>query len=114
MKNKVKIFHVRDEKRAMTVAAEVNDRENEVTMGFAFCNDKDNFNKKIGRTKAIGRMNSQAGIITKFTGHSADDIARVFNEMDTCTMLYAIKPQRWRHGRLSNIEQAGLTFVEKP
>jgi hypothetical protein len=121
MKNRLKIFHVRDDKRAMTVAAEVQPSEHvggaTVKLGFAFCNDKDNFTRRIGAAKAVGRMRSSTHSITRlFTGHSADAIADAFNKCSTDIVTAQVdmpKPHKWRHGRLANIEQAGLTFVEQ-
>ena len=118
MKNRIKVFHVRDDSRAMTVASEVNEQENEVKLGFAFCNDKDNFSKKIGRVKAVGRMKSNDdSITTHFHGHSADSIVNVFNQdarvLFTDAGFNIPKPHKWRDGVLANIQQTGLTFAEE-
>jgi hypothetical protein len=110
MKNRVKIFHIRDKKRAMTVATEVCPEGKNLTMGIAFCNDTDNFSKKEGRNRAMGRMRSKnESLHCSFSGHSADDFAKYFNDPRN----FITKPQKWKHGKLVNIEQAGLTFVEK-
>jgi len=118
MKNRIKIFHVRDDERQMTVASEVSENEKNVKLGFAFCNSKDNFDKKVGRIKAMGRMKSVNECITSpFNGHSAESIVNVFNE--DCEEMWSDvgyeipKPHKWRHGKLANIEQTGLTFVSE-
>jgi hypothetical protein len=111
MKNRLKIFHVRDEfcpERQMTVATEVCPDGEKLTMGISFCNPKDNFSKKVGRTKAIGRLRSYSGYHCKFTGHSADDFAKYFNDERN----FITKPQKWKHGKLVNVPFRGLTFTK--
>ncbi len=107
VKNRVKVFHVKDNKRAMTIATEVSLDGEYLKFGFAFCSKKDQFNKKLGRSIAMGRMNTSPRQVA-FSGHSANDIINIFN--DSCVVN---KPSLWRKGKLLNIEHFGLSFVEK-
>lgn len=108
IKNKTKVFHVRHpkEKAVMTVAARVNEDEDVVRFGFAFCSPKDNFSKKVGRTKALGRVDSAGATWTDFNGHSADALCRIWNNG-----FFSNKPQIWKHTQLVSIEQTGLAVV---
>lgn len=42
----------------LTVAWEVNEQNKSIRYAFAICSDRDNFNKKVGRTIAGGRLKS--------------------------------------------------------
>jgi len=106
VKNRIKIFHIKDDKRAMTIATEVSMDGEYLKMGFAFCSKKDQFNKKLGRSIAMGRMHNSSMQIP-FSGHSANDIINVFNDS------VIKKPSLWKKGKLLNIEHFGLSFIEK-
>ena len=111
--NPVRVFHVRDagkdpnRKKVMTIATEVLP-DNSLMVGFAFCSKRDMFNKKIGAIKAIGRMRSaNLGYITRFSGHSADDVTTLWNDLGDRE-----KPSLLRNKTLVNIPQTGLTLVK--
>jgi len=109
MKNRVKIFHVRDDKRDMTIVTEVSEDLKKVTLGFAFCSDKDNFSKKKGREVGEWRIIHEPVLVDDFSGHSADSIMRLFNHPSNIIR----KPKKWQHGQLLNLRDLGLTFVEE-
>lgn len=112
MTNRVKIFHIRDEQRAMTVATEVHFEGKKLTMGITFYNDsdpKETFSKREGRNRAIGRMKSKnESLHCPFTGHSAEDFAAYFNDPRN----FITKPQKWKHGKIVNVPVTGLTFTK--
>lgn len=58
----IKFFHVRNKeqigKGGITYALELDDKYTVLRMAKAVCNPKDNFNKRVGRVMAQGRLNS--------------------------------------------------------
>ncbi len=58
---KTQIAHKHDHTRktaSITVAFEVDEFQNVFAYAISRCNPKDNFSRMVGRTKAIGRLNS--------------------------------------------------------
>lgn len=84
---KVKFHYIKSENMSapnpyiITVCSVLDTKTNKVSYSMAFCNtEKDQFNKKIGRTIAQGRFNSPSfGVIKEFTGSSYKDFAKVWN-----------------------------------
>jgi len=74
-------------KSVVTVATLVSN--NKVNLGFAFCSPKDTFVKAIGRSIALGRLQSKKGMIRpeSFTGKSFNAIVKAWD--------YTKKPQIW-------------------
>ncbi len=118
MKNRCKIFYVGDKsgtdgRGVLTIATEINEDGKTFRVGFAFCSSKDRFSRKIGRQKALARlnknkMNTLAGEVMNgwmFEDRTIDTAIRVFDVI--------VKPSEWKNRRLVNIPEAGLTFVEK-
>ena len=69
---KVKLKHIRNVQNGqisnmggITVAAIVDDNLVVSKFATAKCHTKDNFNKAIGRTKAVGRLNSNTQSVTQ-------------------------------------------------
>ncbi len=46
-------------KGGVTIAAEIDDQDNVIAYAVAKCGPHDNFNRRTGRVKATGRLNSQ-------------------------------------------------------
>jgi len=125
MKDTLKFYHIRrDGKKGkaghsgiLTVATKIEDGN--VKIGLAFCSPHDNFEKAKGRMIAIGQMDSRP-LFTKFTGNSANDLVRLWTSQELWDMM-RIKdgksvsrvPQIWQGSRLTNIEQTGLTVLNK-
>jgi hypothetical protein len=126
MKNTLKFYHVRRESKkigkaghcgVMTVATQV--KGENVDLGFAFCSPNDNFEKALGRKIATGQLLKKP-VTTQFTGNSANDIVFMWNQ-PIMHELYRWKngkqipyvPQIWRHSKMANIEQTGLTVLNK-
>lgn len=115
MKNREKVFHVQRNGLnwnggVMTVVTKVSTDDKSVDVGFAFCSPKDRFCKRTGRDLARKRMETNP-LRTRFTGHSADDIVRLFNKNKFATEL---KPQIWKHGSLASVPECNLTFLNGP
>jgi hypothetical protein len=52
-------------------------------------------------------IHPRSKIVTTFSGHSADDITKLWNEG------LIEKPTLWQNRTLINIEQNGLSFAQK-
>lgn len=100
MRNPIKFFYVRKEKGngkvgVATVATMVvpDGKTSVVFIGTSFCSPKDQFSKKVGRAMALERMSKpETAIVTHFSGHSSDSIARVWSAID--------KPEFWKNTQL--------------
>jgi hypothetical protein len=95
MKSPIKVFHIKDEDKAVvTVATMVVPSTGRtgkpiVHIGFAFCNTKkDSFCRKQGRMLALDRMaNTQSSYKTRWSGHSSTDVAMVWPNVMKPTFL---------------------------
>ena len=91
----------------LTAATEVQP-DGTLKIGFAYCLLEECFIRETGRNTAIERMNSSTeSYITEFTGHSANDVTRVFNH----EIPKEPRPHHWRHRRLANVVAVGLTYL---
>lgn len=128
MKNPLRIYHVRnpeDVRAVMTIAAKVvpeNSRP-KLIVGVAFCNaTADRHEKKKGRIRAMGRMNSRHAERIPFTGNSAQDVANLFNTRkkkwfhagmyrgkDKPDCLHV--PHIWRHKTLAKPDGCGIRVL---
>lgn len=111
--NQVKFYHVRADTRigggVATFATRVREDHPEMLdIGVAFASPKDQFQRQKGCQIAFGRMvHPRSKIVTTFSGHSADDITKLWNE----GMIE--KPMLWQDRVMTNIEQCGLSFAQK-
>lgn len=104
----VKIFHTGHKGELqgnsigiLTVVTEVTSN-GYVRVGFSFCSPRDRFIKKNG----IARARSRMFWVTKFTGHSMDDVIRLFNY----EMKDNGKPNRWKNVSLCTNDEFSLMF----
>jgi hypothetical protein len=72
---------------------------NEAEAAFAFCSKRDRFNKKIGREKALGRLDSKDHKIKiPFNGHSIDTAVGVLNNL--LVLVKGLKPSYLRNATI--------------
>ena len=103
IKNPIKYFHIRHRDKqnlAISIATEVHG--NEVYIAFAFCSTKDNFCRRTGREMALEKLASNDYYTAQFSGHSADDIARVWPAVE--------KPHAWDNCILVSSPETGLDY----
>ena len=79
----------------LAIAVEVVEND-ELKVAVAVCNPKDVFKKALGREIALARLQKEGKyFVTKFTGHSEVDVARLFeNELDK-TVRDAYLSTKW-------------------
>jgi hypothetical protein len=118
MKDRLKIFYVgkgrgHGHEGVMTIATEVQKDGKTLHVGIAFCSPEDPFIRKLGRQKAIGRMNSKAYEVCEFTGHSSNDIVPLFNSKNYFHSFgdNVEKPQIWKERYLVSNSSTGLSYV---
>lgn len=117
MKNPVRVYYIgkRDGEKhdcILTAATEVQDNGT-LRIGLSFCSRKDRFQKSIGRTKALGRMNSNSAHVVMFSGNSADDVAELVNSNNIFHgKETVIKPNVWQHRKIVRPQGSGLTYVK--
>lgn len=68
----VRYYHIRTGGGVVTCCVRRNVQESTSELGFAMCSPKDQFNRKIGRTIALGRLNKHP-IVVKHSGSSLED-----------------------------------------
>jgi hypothetical protein len=102
--NTVKFFHIKHpvERSVVTVAAKL--EKNRIDFGFSFCSPNDNFCKKTGRVKSLGRAMAKNPVLchlkasTTFSGKSSEDLCKVWNSEEVQ------KPKIWKHTKLVKTE----------
>jgi hypothetical protein len=110
--NQAKFYHVKADASiggVVTFATRVRENDSHLLdVGVAFASPKDRFERQKGCQIAFGRMiHPRSKIVTTFSGHSADDITKLWNEG------LIEKPTLWQNRTLINIEQNGLSFAQK-
>jgi hypothetical protein len=83
--------------------------DNDLKVAVAVCNPKDVFKKSMGREIAIARLNKEGKyFVTKFTGHSEVDVARLFEDELDRTVRDAYLSTKW-HNRYLTVVNNKLT-----
>jgi len=83
-------------------------------IAFAFCSPKDQFNRKIGRKIALGRLTcDRSSFITDFTGHSSNDICKIFNEYNSHPGSGVYIPRLWKNRVLVSTNK-GIAYEKRP
>ena len=96
-KNKIMYVGIREGlPNKLAIAVEVME-DNDLKVAVAVCNPKDVFKKSMGREIALARLGKEGKyFVTKFTGHSEVDVARLFEDELDRTVRDAYLSTKWR------------------